>query len=61
MKLWKKIIKTFAILSIIGITILVGLYIYAYFLPPISLNTANSYYLYDNKDNMIYQGSNNSE
>lgn len=61
MKLWKKTIKTFAILSIIGITILVGLYIYAYFLPPISLNTANSYYLYDNKDNMIYQGSNNSE
>lgn len=46
---------------IIGIVSLVGLYIFAYFTEPIALNTANSYYIYDNKDNVIYQGSNNSE
>lgn len=61
MKIIKKIIKISTILSILGIIIIAGLYIYAYFLPPISLNTANSYYLYDNKDNLIYQGSNSSE
>ncbi len=61
MKLGKKILKIFALLSLLGIVVLSGFYIYAYILPPISLNTANSYYLYDNKDNLIYQGSNNSE
>lgn len=61
MKLGKKLLKIFTICLIAGITILAGFYIYAYFLPPISLNTANSYLLFDNKDNLIYQGSNNSE
>ena len=61
MKLGKKLLKILTILSIIGIVFISGFYIYAYILPPISLNTANSYYLYDNKDNLIYQGSNNSE
>lgn len=36
---------------------IVGVYIYAYFTPSIELKTANSYYFYDNKDNVIY-GSN---
>lgn len=61
MKLGKKLLKIFTICLIAGITILAGFYIYAYFLPSISLNTANSYLLFDNKDNLIYQGSNNSE
>lgn len=61
MKIIKKIIKISTVLVILGIIIIAGLYIYAAFLPPISLNTANSYYLYDNKDNLIYQGSNSSE
>lgn len=61
MKILKKLFKTLMILGILGIIFVASLYIYAYFLPPISLNTANSYYLYDNKDNLIYQGSNSSE
>lgn len=48
-------------LFIIGCVVISGLYIYAYFTPSISIGTANSLYIYDNKDNIIYEGSNNSE
>lgn len=61
MKHVRTIIKTGIILSIMAILIIVGLYVFAYFTEPIALNTANSYYIYDSKDNLIYQGSNNSE
>lgn len=61
MKIIKRLIKISAVLGVLGVIGIIGLYIYAAFLPPISLNTANSYYLYDNKDNLIYQGSNSSE
>ncbi len=47
--------------GICGCVIIASIYIYAYFTPAIALNTANSFYLYDNKDNVVYQGSNNSE
>ena len=57
----KKVLKLFLFLGIIGCVSISGLYIYAYFTPAIELNTANSYYIYDNKDNVIYQGSANSE
>lgn len=40
---------------------LIGIYIYAYFTPSIELNTANSYYFYDNKDNVISYGSSDSK
>lgn len=56
-KLFK--ISLFSFISIL--VIIIGIYIYSYFMPSISLNSANSYYLYDNKDNLIYQGSNKSE
>lgn len=55
------LLKLGLFLSIVGMVIIGGIYIYAYFTPAISLNSANSYYIYDNKDNVIYQGSNNSE
>ena len=61
MKHVKRIIKIGCILCVLGFMFLIGLYIFAYFTEPIALNTANSYYIYDNKDNVIYQGSNNSE
>ena len=54
MRILRKIFKItlfFIILWILGI---VGLYVIAYFQPNISLNTANSYYIYDIK-NMIEQ------
>ena len=57
----KKVLKFFLFLGIVGCVSISGLYIYAYFTPAIELNTANSYYIYDNKDNVIYQGSANSE
>ncbi len=53
--------KCMIFLIIIGIVSLGGIYVYAYLSDPISLNSANSYYIYDNKDNVIYQGSSNSE
>lgn len=57
----KKVLKFFLFLGIVGCVSISCLYIYAYFTPAIELNTANSYYIYDNKDNVIYQGSANSE
>lgn len=57
----KFLFKLGIFLGIIGFISLIGIYVYAYFTEPISLNLANSYYIYDNKDNVIYQGSNNSE
>ncbi len=61
MKIIKLLFKIGVFLTIIGVVFIGGVYIYAYFTEPISLNTANSYYIYDNKDNVIYQGSSNSE
>lgn len=57
----KKVLKFFLFLGIVGCVSISCLYIYAYYTPAIELNTANSYYIYDNKDNVIYQGSANSE
>ena len=60
MRILRKIFKItlfFIILWILGI---VGLYVIAYFQPNISLNTANSYYIYDINDNLINMCSNYS-
>lgn len=61
MKHVKRILKLSVIMLVLSIVFIIGVYIFAYFTEPIALNTANSYYIYDNKDNVIYQGSNNSE
>lgn len=37
---------------------IIGLYSYAYFSSPIDLNVNQNFYLYDNDENLIYQGSN---
>ena len=55
------LVKFFCILLIIGILSITGIYVFAYFTEPIALNAANSYYIYDNKDNIVFQGSNNHE
>lgn len=61
MKLIKNTFKIslFAFISIL--VVIIGIYVYSYFMPAMTLNSANSYYLYDNKDNLVYQGSNKSE
>lgn len=55
------IIKSFLFILISGIIVLSCLYIYAYLSPGIDIKTSNSFYIYDNKDTLIYQGSGNSE
>ena len=60
MKHIKSLFKISILLFISTLVIIIGIYVYSYFMPAMSLNSANSYYLYDNKDNVVYQGSNKS-
>ena len=60
MKQIKNLFKISILLFISTLVIIIGIYVYSYFMPAMSLNSANSYYLYDNKDNVVYQGSNKS-
>ena len=43
------------------IVIMIGLYTYAYLSPKLDLKTSGSLYLYDNNEELIYQGSRNNE
>ncbi len=43
------------------IVIILGLYIYAFVSPKLELKTAGQYYIYDNDDLLVYQGSSTSE
>ncbi len=61
MKQLKNIFKIGIFLFISIIVVIIGIYVYSYFMPAMTLNSANSYYLYDNKDNLVYQGTNKSE
>ena len=60
MKKIKLIYKFTLFCTITFMTILTTLYIYAYLSPKITLNSANAIYLYDNKDELIFQTSNNN-
>lgn len=55
------IIKFFTFIICLFILGVTSIYVYAYFTDPIDLNSANSYYIYDNKDNIVFMGSNNHE
>ena len=57
MRIIKKIIKYNLIIIILGIICLSSLYTFAYFDNVLDIKTANQYYLYDNKGNIVYQGS----
>ena len=59
MRILRKIFKITLFFIILGMLGIVGLYVIAYFQPNISLNTANSYYIYDINDNLINMGSKN--
>ena len=61
MKKLRRLYKVSKFFFIVGSISIIGLYLYAFILPKISLNSANSYYIYDNKDNLVYQGSNTQE
>ena len=58
MKLLKKFIIFNFILLILGC---VGLYGYAYFSPKLDIKNANQFYIYDDSNELIYQGSGNNE
>lgn len=59
----KKINIIYKISMIFSITIVIfltGLYIYSYYSPKIKLNSANSIYLYDYNNEIVFQTNNNS-
>ena len=55
------IIKSLIFLFITFVVIIVGLYTYAYFSPKLNLKTSGSLYIYDNKNELLYQGSRSNE
>ena len=57
----KFLIKSFIFLFISFLVLLIGLYTYAYLSPKLDLKTSGSLYLYDNKNDLIYQGSRSNE
>ena len=58
MKLWKK----FIIFNFIALILCcLGLYGYAYFSPKLDIKNANQFYIYDDSNELIYQGSGNNE
>ena len=61
MRLLKKTIRLFCILCIIGVFVILGLYLYAYFSPKLDIKNANQFYIYDDQENLVYQGSGNNE
>ena len=61
MKLLKRLFKLIIALCIVSILIIVLLYSYAYFSPKLDIKNANQFYIYDDKENLVYQGSGNND
>ena len=61
MRLLKRTIKMFMLVCIIGLITIGGLYIYAFYSPKLDIKNANQFYIYDDKENLVYQGSGNNE
>ena len=61
MRTIKFLIKSFIFLFISFVVLLIGLYTYAYLSPKLDLKTSGSLYLYDNKNDLVYQGSRSNE
>ena len=61
MRLVKWSFKSLIFLFVSFIIILIGLYTYAYLSPKLDLKTSGSLYVYDNKKDLIYQGSSTNE
>ena len=61
MKIIKKLVKYLIIIIALGIFSIAGLYIYAYFSPKLDIKNANQFYIYDDKEQLVYQGSGNNE
>ena len=61
MKYIKYLFKSFLFLFICGIVSVAFLYVYEFLSPEIDIKSSNSFYIYDNKEELIYLGSGNSE
>ena len=57
MKWIKLSCKLFIFGVISAFIILIGLYVYAYFAPALDIKNANQFLIYDDKEELIYQGS----
>lgn len=57
LKIIKKLLKLFFILFFLFSSAIVFLYIYAYLKPKTIIKNANTYYIYDKDDNLVYHGS----
>ena len=57
MKKLSLFIKCCIFLVIVGIVTIIGLYTYAYFSPKIELKGNNQFYIYDNSNKIVYEGS----
>ena len=61
MRLLKKLSKLFIIGLFILFLVIGGLYTYAYFSPKLDIKNANQFYIYDDKEEIVYQGSGNND
>lgn len=61
MKFIKKSLKLLIIIFFISIFLLTGLYLYAKIIPKLDINQTNCYYLYDNKEELYFQGNGTSK
>lgn len=57
MKVLRAFFKMGIFLFVSFVVVIVGLYTYAFLSPKLELKTAGQYYIYDNQDELIYQGS----
>lgn len=54
-------VKSFIFMFISLVVVIIGLYTYAYLSPKLDLKTSGSIYLYDNQNELLYQGSRSNE
>ncbi|MCI8671650.1 MAG: penicillin-binding protein [Bacilli bacterium] len=61
MKVIRFFLKSGLFLFVSFIVVIIGLYTYAFLSPKLELKTAGQYYIYDGKDELMYQGSRSSK
>ena len=61
MKVFKRVFKLIRFFYFLDILAIGGLYAYAYFSPVLDIKNANQFYIYDDQEDLIYQGSGNNE
>ena len=57
----RRFLKFITFLVVLCCIFVCSIYVIGYLYEPINLNSANSYYIYDNNDNVVFMGSNNHE